>query len=78
MPGLRDVRRAKEGSEVTWMVVAHGKEKHWGVATEAPHLNSYGELDLVQNKGDQTPTADRSTCHQLPTKIQDSYLQQHP
>lgn len=50
----------------------------WGAATEGPHLNSYGELDLVQNKGDQAPTADRPTCHQLPTKIQDSHLQQHP
>ena len=58
------------------MVTAQGKEKHWGVRTEGPHLNSCGELDLVKNKGDQVPTAYRPTCHQLPTEIQDSHLQQ--
>lgn len=72
------MRRAKHGRKVTQMVMGQGREKPWDVRMEGPHLNSFGELDLVENKCDEVSTAYSPTCHQLPANIQDSHLQQHP
>lgn len=51
------------------MVMGWGQERHWGVTLERAHLNSRGELDLVENKCDKVPTAYSPPCHQLPTDV---------
>lgn len=33
------------------------------------HLNSVSELDLVENKHDEVPTAHSPTCYQLPASV---------
>lgn len=71
------MRRVKHGRKVTQVVTEHGMEKHGGMRTEGSHLNSCGELDLIENKCDKVSTAYSPTCHQPPTYVQDPHLQQH-
>lgn len=59
------------------MVTKQGKELHWDTELQHAHLHSHSELDLIENKGDEVPTAHSPTCHQLATQVQDCHLQQH-
>lgn len=61
-----DVRKVKNGRKMTKDGDRMGEG---GVKLAGTHLNSCGELDLVENKHDKVPTAHSPTCHQLPAGV---------